>query len=294
MASAIKYIDRATGDIIEELVPGEKLLKWFYNSSLGQLSLFLLVKRKFLSRLAGWFMNSVFSKKQILPFVEQHQIDMSLFEISDTALFKHFNDFFYRKIKTDKRPIASGVVSPADGKILAFENINAVDQFFIKGSPFSLSSFLNDQALSEQYADGSMFIIRLAPADYHRYHFPASGVISASQKIKGMYYSVSPLALRKSLNIFCQNHREYSQLNTQNYGDILIVEVGATMVGSIKQSYTAGSQVEKGAEKGYFAFGGSTVVLLFKKDAIKINEDLLQNTQKGFETSILMGEAIAR
>jgi phosphatidylserine decarboxylase len=101
------------------------------------------------------------------------------------------------------------------------------------------------------------------------------------------------LALRGSLKIFCENKREYCTLSTEEFGDILIVDVGATMVGSIIQTYEANSKVKKGDEKGYFAFGGSTLVLLFEKETITFDADLIENTKKGLETTVKVGEKIA-
>jgi phosphatidylserine decarboxylase len=290
----IKYIERESGEVKKEVVPGEGMLKWLYGSFFGKASLHVLVKRKVVSAVGGRFMNSRLSRGQIKRFVRKNGIDLSIYHETDSKSYKHFNDFFYRKIQDKQRPIGDAIVSPADGKLLAFPNIKEVDSFFVKGSEFSVKSFLKHKKLAEKYADGSMAIVRLAPADYHRYHFPASGTISESKKIKGKYFSVSPLALKKSLEIFCQNQRTYSILNTKEYGDILISEVGATMVGSIIQTYENDSFVEKGSEKGYFAFGGSTVVLFFEKGRILFDKDIVENTRRGYETSVKMGEKIAQ
>lgn len=289
----IQYIERESQEIQEEAIPGKGMLKWLYNSPLGKLSLHLLVKRKLFSSLGGWFMNTSFSKKQIDKFIEKYKLDLSVYKISDSSTFKTFNEFFYREIKPESRPLGDGIVSPADGKILAFQSISEVSKFFVKGSEFSVKSFLRDDNLAEKYNDGAMVIVRLAPTDYHRFHFPKEGEISKTKVIKGNYFSVSPLALKNSLEIFCQNQRTYSILKNEKYGDILISEVGATMVGSIIQTYKVNNKIEKGQEKGYFAFGGSTLVLLFEKDKVAIDEDLLENTRKGLETTILMGEKIA-
>jgi len=290
----IKYKERDTCNIITEQIPGERMLKWLYGSLVGKASLNILVKRKVFSALSGRFMNTRLSKGQIKKFIKKNHIDLSIYSESNVKSFKHFNDFFYRKIKKEQRPIQSQIVSPADGKILAFSNINKVDSFFVKGSEFSLDSFVKNKVIAEKYADGAMAIVRLAPTDYHRYHFPASGVISKTDLVKGKYFSVSPLALKKSLEIFCQNQRTKSVLETEEYGDILMSEVGATMVGSIIQTYKNNSFVEKGSEKGYFAFGGSTVCLFFEKGKIRFDDDILENTSKGYETSIRMGENIAQ
>ena len=291
---SIKYIDRLSGDEKTESVPGDKMMKWLYGSSMGNLALHLLLKRKFVSVLGGWFMNSKFSKKRIEDFVNKFEIDMDDYVQNDVSKFKHFNDFFYRKINPLKRPLGHGVVSPADGKTLAFETISDTSQFFVKGKGFYLKDFLRSDELSKKYHEGAMLIIRLAPTDYHRYHFPAQGIASETSTINGHYFSVSPIALKKSLEIFCENKRTISTLKTMDCGDILISEVGATMVGSILQTYTSESNVSAGQEKGYFAFGGSTVVLLFEKGKIKFSEDLTKNTLKGIETQVLMGQTIAK
>jgi len=142
------------------------------------------------------------------------------------------------------------------------------------------------------YNGGTCLIFRLCPTDYHRFHFIDDGVCSNTTKIKGHYYSVNPIALKSINKLFCQNKREWSIFHSDNFGDVIYMEVGATCVGSIIQSYSPNSKIKKGTEKGYFKFGGSTVILFFKKDTIKIDEDLLHQTQLGFETSVFMGEKI--
>jgi phosphatidylserine decarboxylase len=207
--------------------------------------------------------------------------------------FNSFNDFFTRKLKNTARPVDTNstvAVSPADGKILAYANISNSD-FIIKGYRFDLFSFLNNARLAQKYRDGTLVIIRLAPFDYHRFHFPISGRVSPVTRIDGDYYSVSPLALRKMTEIFCLNKREFTILSNPMFGDVVMTEVGATLAGSIIQTYT-GNLAKKGEEKGYFKFGGSTVVLLFEKNKIRIDEDILSNTLKGYETGIREGERI--
>lgn len=289
----ISYIDRASQKIKSENVPGESMLKWLYNSGIGKIALHRLIKRKIVSAIGGWYMDSGLSAKRIKKFVEQHNINLSEYQISDPNGFPTFNRFFYRKLKDGIRPLGKNVVSPADGKILVFQSLKDVSSFFVKGLAFTLNTFLQDEQLAKKYHNGSMAIVRLAPADYHRYHFPASGKVSASVPIKGHFFSVSPLALKDSLEIFCENKREYCILQTKGNGDILIMDVGATMVGSIIQTYQPNSEVKKGDEKGYFAFGGSTLVLLFEKDKVIFDADLISNTKKGYETTVSMGENIA-
>ena len=287
----IKYVERATGQIKIENVYGEKWLDWLYHNPVGEASLWIIAKRKIVTSIYGDMMDKQSSAAKIQPFIKEYDVDIS---IAQQQNFKSFNDFFTRKLKPEARPIVAdslAVASPADGKILAYSNVKNSD-FYIKGFRFNVQSFLSNPELAKKYKDGSMIVFRLAPPDYHRYHFPVSGATSSSNtKIEGDYYSVNPLALRKKAEIFWLNKREYGVIKSLVFGDVMMVEVGATMVGSMVQTYT-GTTVKKGEEKGYFKFGGSTVVLLFEKDKIKIDDDLLINSSKGLETTVKMGEQI--
>ena len=288
----IKYIDRETGQVQIENVYGEKWLDWLYHNPVGEATLWTIAKRKIVTSLYGDQMEKPASADKIVPFVKEYDVDIT---IAQKQNFKSFNDFFIRQLKPEARPIVSdslAVASPADGKILAYENVSSSD-FYIKGFRFNVDSFLDNTELAKKYKDGSMIVFRLAPPDYHRYHFPVSGITASSNiKIDGDYYSVNPLALRKKAEIFWLNKREYGIIKSPILGDVVMVEVGATMVGSMIQTYTS-TTVKKGEEKGYFKFGGSTVVLLFEKDQIKIDADLLTNTANSLETTIKMGEQIA-
>lgn len=286
----IKYYDRETGVLKTEKVAAEKWLVWLYNNPVGEATLWAMVKRKFVSSIYGNMMDRPSSTKKIQPFIEEFNIDRNVFQKQE---FHSFNDFFTRKLKNNARPVdttATITASPADGKILAYADISNSD-FIVKGYRFDILSFLNNAELAKKYIDGTLVIIRLAPADYHRFHFPLTGNVSPNTKIEGDYYSVNPLALRKMTEIFCLNKREYSVITNPLFGNVIMAEVGATMVGSMVQTYS-GDFVNKGDEKGYFKFGGSTVVLLFEKNKISIDDDLLTNTLKGYETSVKQGERI--
>lgn len=287
----IFYIVRKTGDLAREQVPGGKALEWIYGSHLGKLSLNALIKRKLISDLVGHFMDSRISKRKIAPFVKNHDIDLTEYRKKEPSQYENFNEFFYRKIDPARRPIDPGVISPADGKIVVFPKVDEQQEFFIKGSSFTLNRFLGQSKLASKFQNGSMAIIRLAPTDYHRFHFPFDAEVGPSIEIRGNYFSVSPIALKRNLEIFCRNKRSLSLLETKEYGCMAMCEVGATLTGSIIQSYSPG-KIKKGNEKGYFAFGGSTVVLLFEENAIEFDQDLISNTKKGYETSIRMGERI--
>ena len=138
-----------------------------------------------------------------------------------------------------------------------------------------------------------MVFFILCPTDYHRYHFPIDGFVKNDIKIQGDYLSVSPYAVKQNIDIYFNNKRSYSEMDTDNTGTVVMAEIGATMVGSIIQTFEENSPIKKGEEKGYFEFGGSTVILFFEKDKISIDEDILENSKKGFETQVFMGEKIA-
>lgn len=291
---AIRYIERKTGEYKIEKVPGELFLKFLYYNPFGKLALEALVKRKFLSVWYGRKMNSEKSKEKILPFVKALEIPM---EEAEKSLedFTSFNDFFYRKLKKGARTWdmrEEVLVSPADGKILAYENIESFFSFFVKGQEFSLEELFASKEMAEKYAEGSFVIVRLAPVDYHRFHFPIDARVGTSHKIDGYYYSVSTHAIRRNIRIFLENQREYTILESKLFGDIAYFEVGATMVGGIHQTYLENTMVNKGEEKGYFDFGGSTCLLLFEKGKVQLDKDLLENTKRGIETKVYVGEKI--
>lgn len=286
------FIDRGTGEEITETPPSEKALRFMYSNPFGNLALNLLIKRKFLSSWYGRLMDASNSIKKIAPFVDQMNIDMSE---SQRAIgeFKSFNDFFYRRLKPTARPIQKGLVSPGDGKLIAFEQLSDLGTFYVKGMKFNLSNFLRDTELAKKFKNSSLIILRLAPNDYHRFHFPYSGIAKESKSINGNYYSVSPYALNYNFTkVFCENKRSYTILNTKDKGEILISPIGATMVGSIIETFTPDTPIQKGDEMGYFAFGGSTILMLVHKEKFQIDADLLANTKAQKETAVKMGEQI--
>ena len=288
----IKFIDRKTGDFITETPPAEGLLKFLYDNPFGKTTVLPLAKRKYISIAYGKKMDKPKSVNKIDRFVKQLNINMDESEKSISE-FSSFNDFFYRKLKPTARPIGNGFVSPGDGKLLAFENIAEVRNFFVKGREFTLPDFLNNKELAEKHKNSSMYILRLAPNDYHRFHFPYDGLVSEITKIKGHFYSVSPYALASNFaKVFCENKREYCILNSEEKGNIIIAPVGATMVGSIIETYQPNTHIKKGDEMGYFKFGGSTIVIFIDKNKLKIDSDILENTKNHNETFVKMGEKI--
>jgi len=290
----IYYRNRYKNELIEEKVPGFILIKLLYCSIFTKPLLKLIVANKFMSVLYGKLMKTASSKKKIIKFAKNYEINMNE---SDKTIseFNSFNDFFIRKLKPDARLIDSdsnSIISPADGKVLIFEDIENSNIFNIKGDKFSVDNIMQNKDITDKFQNYSMVVVRLAPTDYHRFHFPCTCTAKETHEIAGYYYSVSPLALSSIPNIFCQNKRTICHAHNEQIGQFYIIEIGATMVGSVIQTYNPKEIVNKGDEKGYFEFGGSTVILLFKKDSIKFDNDLILNTKEGIETKIKMGERI--
>jgi len=291
----IFYIERTTRLLKKELIPAEQWLKWLYHDPFGNLALEAVIKRKAFSRFYGRYMRSPNSSVKIKSFIKLFQIDNSECE-KDINAYSSFNDFFIRKIKKEYRsidPNPLSIISPVDGKLLAYDNLKKGLHFIAKGHDFSLPEFLNNKKLADEYLHGSMFIFRLTPADYHRFHFPFDCTPGKSHVIKGKYYSVSPISIKKKVKTFYQNKREYTIIRSKLFGDVIMAEIGATLVGSIKQTFTPHQTYKKGDEKGYFEYGGSSVILLFKANTINIDEDLIHNTQLSYETKVQLGEKIA-
>jgi len=291
---ALYYIDRKTGKKEKEIVYGDFFLKLAYEYKIGMPLLEAIVKKKIFSTLYGKLQDTRFSAGKINKFIRDYNIDLEEAEIPPGG-FKSFNDFFARKLKPSSRPIAEDkniLISPADGRLLAFDNIDKDKILQIKGSYYKLEDLLRDKSLALEYHNGTCIIIRLCPTDYHRFHFPDEGYPDRARIIDGDYYSVNPLSLKNIKEVYCKNKREITIFNSLNFGKMLLIEVGATCVGSIIQTYKPFELVKKGDEKGYFKFGGSTVIILLKKGIVKIDDDLLKNTGDGIETKVSVGERI--
>ena len=286
----IRYVDRKSGQIKIEKVVAAKGLKWLYYDPLGRLTLNALVKRKFLSDYYGKKMDSKSSVKKIKPFVAK----LNLKNVGNLDKYKSFNDFFTRPVPNLKEhilPDSNVISSPACGKILAFQNVKSQSDFYIKGIRFSLNEFTH--GLSSKIKNPVVLIIRLTPIDYHRFYFPINCKIEKQISINGFLYSVSPLALKKNAKVFLENKRTITLCKNNRIGNFIISEVGATFIGSIIQT-CKGDYHKKGEEKGYFKFGGSSIVLIFNGNQIKIDNDLLNNTKNGFETTVYAGDEIAK
>lgn len=293
----IYYINRKSGEKELEKVLGGNYLSWIYTSSIGKFLLETVLKKKIASTLYGKLQDSKKSAKKIPEFISEYNINMSEALLENPKDYNSFNDFFTRKLKSSSRPIDSdmdNLISPADGKVLAYENINSESVFQVKGSTFSLNDLLMDSSLSKKYYGGTFVVVRLCPTDYHRYHFLDNCVVKSYKEISGNYYSVSPIALYKKDKIYCKNKRNISVLGTENFGDVTFLEIGATFVGTIISKYSVSCSYKKGSEMGYFKFGGSTVAFLFEKDKVTIDSDIIKNSLNFLETQVFMGEKIGK
>jgi phosphatidylserine decarboxylase len=293
-AEPIRYYDRYARALKTEQIYGEAWLRFAYENPAGRFFVWLLARRAIFSQWYGRKMNRPASALQILPFISQYGLDVD--EFAKSAFdYKTFNEFFYRALKPATRPIAPGervAVFPADGRHLAFPNVDTAAGFYVKGMKFTLAELLGDAALAEKFAGGGMLISRLCPVDYHRFHFPVGGTPGEPRLVNGWLYSVSPVALRRNVGYLVENKRELTLIETSAFGTVAMIEVGATNVGSIKQGFVPGRAVEKGEEKGLFAFGGSCVITLFMRDRLRFDADIAGQSAQFVETYARMGDRL--
>ncbi len=276
------------GEILEGFQKQDASLNFLYGSFYGRIILKLLT-RPFVSKLVGSYMNSGRSRKMIKGFIDKQNIDMSQFEERE---FNSYNDFFTRKVKPGKRPVdfnPDSFISPCDSKLSVY-NIDGDSVFKIKDSIYSVFDILDGNPKAKEFFGGWCLIFRLAVDDYHRYCYFDDGTKEENFFIKGELHTVKPIALN-GYNIYKRNCREYTFLKTDNFGEAVQIEVGAMMVGKIKNLHGK-YKFKRGEEKGFFEFGGSTIILLIKKDVLKVDSDILGNTKNGIETAVKLGEKI--
>jgi phosphatidylserine decarboxylase len=281
-------IKTRTGQVVVSNEKQNRLLKHLYGSVIGRVLLKTLTAPA-VSRIAGCFMDSPASKVLIKPFIKKSGIDTSQYVMSG---FSSYNDFFTRRIKKGRRPVDTvpeHLISPCDSKLTVYK-ISSRSIFSIKGSRYRVSDLLGNDFLAKRYCGGYCCIFRLEVDDYHRYCYIDSGVKSGNTFIGGELHTVNPVALER-YNIYKRNCREYTVLHTDNFGDAVQVEVGAMLVGRIVNLHGEGP-FRRGEEKGRFEFGGSTIVLLFEKDSVVFDEDILKNSAEGIETVVKYGEKI--
>ncbi|KAI1366150.1 phosphatidylserine decarboxylase-domain-containing protein [Xylaria arbuscula] len=238
------------------------------------------------------------SKSQIVPFIEFHRLDMSEVLLPVEA-FKNFNEFFYRALKPEARPCSAPdnshiLVSPADCRSVVFNSIDTATKIWIKGREFSVKRLLGDAYPEDaaRYENGSLGIFRLAPQDYHRFHIPVDGVLREPKLIEGEYYTVNPMAIRSALDVYGENVRVICPIDSEHHGRVMVICVGAMMVGSTVITRQEGEHVKRAEELGYFKFGGSTIVVLFEPGKMVYDDDLVDNSNGALETLIRAGMSV--
>lgn len=290
----VSFVDRAAAQTKQEKIYGDAAIRFLYETGPGYLLERAILSQKPLSYLYGIFNNSPLSARRIPCFIKEFEIDLSLFEVPKNG-FQNFNEFFIRKYKPGIRSfpsLARELGAPAEARYFAWNQISKTDFFPIKGKSLSLPLLLGSEELAQKFDRGSALVARLCPVDYHRFHFPDSGVPSASVRIEGGLHSVNPMALSRLPTLFQENERMVSTLDSKNFGKIAFVEVGAMCVGKIQQTYQPNVFIDRGHEKGFFLFGASTVVIFFEPGKIRLDDDLILNTKNGIETLVRLGEKI--
>ena len=276
------------------IVPGDngqdRFLEWMYGTAPGRCLVRLMIQ-PWVSRSAGWLLDRRISALAVKPFIKSNHIDMTDFE---QRTFRSFNDFFTRRVREGRRPVdmePEHLIAPCDSKLTAYP-IGADSRFRIKGVDYTLEQLLRDGELVRRFFGGTLLLFRLTVGDYHRYGYVDSGYLGREIHLDGVYHTVNPAAAGR-YPIYRENTREYALLESDHFGTLLQMEVGAAMVGRIVND-PGERVVQRGQEKGRFEFGGSTVIVLLQKDAAVIDEDILLNTSQEAETVVRLGEVIGR
>ena len=258
-------------------------MKFLYNTFWGRVLLQIVIM-PFFSKLNGIYNNTIFSKSKINKFIKKYNINLSDYEKKG---YKSFNDFFTRKkVRVNIDENKFNFISPADSKLLMYK-IEDKLKVQIKNSTYTLSELINSDKDFKKYLNGYCLVFRLAMDDYHRYCFIDDGQIKKQYHIKGKLHTISSIS--NNHKIYTRNTRTCNYLKTENFGDVVVIEVGALLVGKIKNHNI--TDFKKGQEKGYFELGGLTIVILVQNN-IKIDDDIIENSLKGIETKVKYGEKI--
>ncbi len=289
-AQRIVYWNREKKCEETEKVYGNDLLLWAYGTKTGNHLLTFLTQPS-LSRMYGWYQSSPLSRHKINRFIQDFSIPMHEFV---EGPFQSFNDFFIRHFRPGMRPFTSKkteLAAFAEARYLGFDKISEDQTFPVKGIHLNARELLGNETQAKPFMGGPLMIARLCPVDYHRFHFPDDGSIVDHYTVSGLLHSVNPVALKSKSDILITNERQVTILQTQNFGKIAYIEVGAMMVGKIIQTHKE-NKFQRGDEKGYFLFGGSTVIVLGEPQKWKPSQDILKNTQNNRETFIKLGDVV--
>lgn len=288
----ILLYNRQTGQIEPETIYERAVMEFLFNTRPGLAISEWFLKHKWATEVYARRMHSPKSRAKISEFITRWHINTEELE-RPVESFTSFNDFFIRKLKPSARPIdrdPSHLIAPADSRLLAYP-LSRDTVLPVKGRAFTVRELLRNE-IADQFAGGLCLIFRLAPVDYHRFCYVDDCEQSPVTVINGYYRSVHPLALWQMLPVFTENQREYCVLRTTSFGDVVHVDVGATGVGRIVQHHRQGGTFRRGEEKGWFEFGGSTSILLFRADTICPAADIAEYSARGIETIVRYGECI--
>jgi phosphatidylserine decarboxylase len=291
--SPIEIWDRGGQRTMTEQVYGDFWLRLAYGSGPGRLFADCVLARRWLSRLAGKLQSTASSARRVQAFVERFNIPMEEFEDRE---WSSFNDFFIRRFREGAREFCNErerLPAFCEARYLAFERVESDQVFPVKGQYLTPEAILGDPELAASFAGGPLLLARLAPVDYHRFHFPDDGTVGTERRIPGRLHSVNPFALQHRGNILATNERQVTILDTVNFGALAHVEVGAMNVGLIVQTHPSGEPFKRGDEKGYFCFGASTILLFGEPGRWRPSEDLLEQTAARRETLVRLGEEVA-
>ncbi len=292
MTKATQVIDRKSGKVFEEKIFGEKFVRWAHETGLGLWLTSSPAIQKVTSKFYGAYASSFLSRGEIPRFLEEHKIKMSDF-VEPEGGFANFNEFFSRHLKPGVRSFPtdpSQVASPAEGRVFYSAIKNKKTNLVIKGKSYDIGELIGGKDPENL---GHAYVVRLCPVDYHRYHFSVTGKVEEARDLGGKLFSVNPMALNLRNNIFWENYRKVYKLRTQQRNTLYQIEVGAICVGSMTQTKVAGDSFKIGEEKGTFLFGGSTCIVLLPQN-FDPDQDIVQNSAKGFETYVQVGEALGR
>ncbi|PIW46611.1 MAG: phosphatidylserine decarboxylase [Zetaproteobacteria bacterium CG12_big_fil_rev_8_21_14_0_65_54_13] len=298
----IQVFNRRENSMDIEKVYGDEMVKFAYATPIGRL-LGPVIASKMLSKLYGKSQDSLNSAKKVAPFLKNFNIQIDQYQKGSfkenpvETSYRSFNEFFIREFKEGQRtftPNDDEMGAFAEARYFGHESMTDDLNIPVKGSMLRAVDLIGDGELAKDFIGGPLMIARLCPVDYHRYHYPDAGKTLKAFTVPGDLHSVNPLALKYRQDIFIKNERRVAILETEHFGKLAYIEVGATCVGKIVQSFDESQPFNKGDEKGYFLFGGSTVVLCGQKGKWAPSEDILTNTKAGIETYIQLGDVVAQ
>ena len=297
----ILFWHRAHKKMETEKVYGDWFIRYLYQNETGKKANRLFANALF-SKTYGVFQDLKLSHRKVRPFIKQFDIPIDEYETGSLKAldprdsYATFNEFFVRKFRLGKRafvPDYGRMPAFAEARYVGHASVNPETTFPVKGKYLTAEGLLGNADIARPFEEGPLLIARLCPVDYHRYHYPDSGKVLDHFPVRGRYDSVNPLALKFKPDIFIANERQVSILQTEHFGKLAYIEVGAICVGKIVQSHRWNKPFMRGEEKGYFLFGGSTVVVMGEKGAWRPSQDIIEKTQAGIETYVRLGDEVA-